>query len=350
MGKYILLSVLATALGTGILMLDSQRTSVDTTKNEAEREEAIIARQIARSAFNRGLSTLKQNFGTSREDLTDVPYEGGSFDLTSTGPSGGPVDLTVVGKYNDAAYRISATVLRDVNGFPGLGIQGSLGSVNASGNKFLVSGLDTNPVDPNDDPDHGSGNGTDRHGMRLDDSGSANLVKGEYPDDQVIGINGEGDVAHKPIPVDLDVLSQQIESNVTHTVDDLSGTIGSVDNPAVVAVDGDLTLTGNVHGIGALYVDGNFKMRGDAQWEGIVLVNNGDASVDTEGDINGNARVFGSFLQKTNGSGNLEIAGSVRMQYSSKALKVLEGILPAVQESISIQVTNLTKETLAAGQ
>lgn len=347
MGKYVLLSVLAGALGTGLLMFGSQQTSLNTVDDQAEREAVVIARQIARSAFNTGLSQLKQDFNSYRVDRTGVPYEHGTFDLSASGPAGGPVALTATGTYEGAVYRIRADVLLDVNGIPGLGIQGSLGAAKAKGNKFLVSGRDTDPVEQNDTPVHGSGSGADRHGMRLDDRGSVDLVKGEYSGDQVVGVNGEGDVVHESIGIDLDVLQQEIENNTTHTEDDLDGTVGSPDHPAIVAVNGDLDLAGNVHGTGALFVDGNFRMRGDAQWDGIVLVANGDARVDTEGDINGNARVFGSFLQKTSGSGRLEIGGSVRMQYSSKALKVLDGILPPVSESIQLRVTNRTKETLS---
>ena len=339
MGKYILLVTLGTILGTMLLSYQSQRTSLSTGEERAERQRTILARQSARSAFGMATSQIKRDLNGYRVNRTDVPYDRGTFDLSVVDTTGGAVAITAVGRYDGAAYRIQATVVEDIDGFPGLGVQGALGSARAKGNKFLISGRDTDPVEPNTAPDHGSGLGADRHGMRLSDEDAADLVADEYPDDQVVGVGGQGDIVHETISVDVDALRQNIVNHATHDGDDLSGDVGSRDAPAIVAVNGDVSLGGNVHGIGALFVDGNFRMRGNAQWEGLVIVANGDASVDTEGDVSGNARVFGSFImQERGGAGALNVGGSVRIQYSSKALKVLDDILPGVEEAVELRV------------
>lgn len=340
MGKYILLVVSSLLFGLVILSQQSQKTSLETNEKQVERQKEAIARQIARSAFGLGVSQLKIDFETWRVDRTNVDYEKGTFDLSSSGAAEGPVTLTAVGNYNGTEYQIEGTIVRDVKGFNGLGVQGPLSSLKTAGSSFLISGLDTDPVLQGEDPVHGSGSGIDGHGMKLTDEAAADLAKGEFSADQVVGKEGNGDIVHKPLEVDLDALQKEIESSTTHTAAALDDDVGTKENPAIIAVDGDVDLSGNMHGIGALFVKGNFRMRGNAQWDGIVLVSGGDAAVDTEGDIAGNARIFGSLLHHNEAAGTLEFRGNVRVQYSSEAIKVLQEILPTVDESVTVQVTN----------
>jgi len=373
MGKYALLLTFALALGTTLMARQGMLTDQDTTASQADRQKKVLARQIAQSVFDRGVSELRRDYREGRTMEIDpisektVEHKGVSFELRDSDPDGadsppamgvlkenshvdGSVTVIATGHYQDAKYRMQADVIRDVEGFSGLGVKGGLSSVKAKGSKFLISGRDTNPVDQNDEPVHGSGPGADRPGIRLNDGDAANEVQEEYPDEQVVGVHGEGDIVHEDVQVDLDALAQEIRDHATHGGADLeNGSIGSQDDPALVAVDGDLKLTGNTHGVGALLVDGNFEMRGDAQWEGLVLVTNGDAQVDTEGDLLGNARIFGSLMQQTNGSGTLEVGGSVRMQYSSQALNVLTDVLPTMKESVTIRVTNRSSKMFASG-
>lgn len=340
MGKYILIITASVVIGVTFLFQQSQSSSVQTSEQQGERQEEILARQIARSAFNLGRSELKQSFGTWRVNREDVEYEKGTFDLMSSGPSEGPVTLTAVGTYRGTEYRIEGTVVRDVEGFTGLGVAGPLSNIKTAGTSFLISGKDTDPVEPGEDPNHGSGDGADQHGIELSDSDATDYAKEEFNDDQVVGAEGTGDIVQNDFKIDLDVLKEEIKTNAEYN--DVSGDMGSKEDPAIVHVEGDVDLNGNMHGIGALYVEGDFTMRGNAQWEGIVLVSGGNASVDTEGDVGGNARIFGSFLhQNPAGSGGtLEFRGNVRVQYSSLALKVLEGVLPTVDDAVQVRVTD----------
>lgn len=374
MGKYAILLTFSLVLGITLMSRQGIQADRATSASQADRQKTVLARQIAQSAFDRGISELRRDYGEGRELVIDsiseetIEHKGVSFTLRDSEPEGvesvtamgvlqgsgnadGSVSVTATGYYEDAKYRIRADVVRDVDGFAGLGVEGGLSSVKAKGSKFMVSGLDTDPVEQNEDPNHGSGSGTDRPGMRLDDGSSASDVKDEFSDDQVVGVNGNGDIVNEKIKVDLDALAQEIKNDSTHSRTDLEdgSTVGSRSDPAVVAVDGDIKLTGDTHGIGALLVEGNFEMRGDAQWEGLVLVRNGDAQVDTEGDLLGNARVFGSLMQQTGGSGTLEIGGSVRMQYSSKALKVLTDVLPTMGDAGTIRVTNRSSKMFTSG-
>lgn len=110
-----------------------------------------------------------------------------------------------------------------------------------------------------------------------------------------------------------------------------------------------LTLNGDTHGVGALLVDGNLTMKGNAQWEGLVLVQNGEAEVQ-EDDFSGDARVFGSLMLQTGGSGSLTIGGSTRLQYSSSALATLADVLPTMEESVTIRVANRSTTMSSLGE
>jgi hypothetical protein len=70
--------------------------------SQSERQEKVLAREIARSAFGEGLSALRRDFSGWRVDRDGVPYENGTFDLTASGPSIGPVTLTATGHLRSA--------------------------------------------------------------------------------------------------------------------------------------------------------------------------------------------------------------------------------------------------------
>lgn len=54
--------------------------------------------------------------------------------------------------------------------------------------------------------------------------------------------------------------------------------MGSPENPAVVKVENDCSLSGNSGGTGILYVDGgSLTMTGNSEWKGMVFVT-GDGS------------------------------------------------------------------------
>lgn len=61
MGKAAILLVLAAGITVSYGMLSSQETGLHTAKNQAEYEERVIAREIARTGFNVAMGTLRQH-------------------------------------------------------------------------------------------------------------------------------------------------------------------------------------------------------------------------------------------------------------------------------------------------
>jgi hypothetical protein len=455
MGKYALILTFGLILFTTILSSQGMETDRDTADSQADRQKTVLARQIAKSVFDRGISELRRDYRSGEEkyenleiDLSSGPpvqHKGVSFQIQGSDPdgsgtlpavgvlkseksgSGGVVSVTAAGYYEDARYRIKGDVIRDVKGFSAVSVKDDLNSVKGAGDKFKISGLDTNPVDQSDESDEldpGSGKGYDRPAMQFDDGGAADQADTEFDDDQVVGVNGEGDIVQEnPLKVGPSNLAQEIRDNTTHSESQIrreissGGSVGSKESPAVAAVDGDLKLSGNFHGVGALVVDGGFEMRGDAQWEGIVIVtdegesgsgegegdddnsdendnencneeddnkghgndcdnydednpansegppgngggppgdeNDDDEDEDDEGeddesnstpgpevDIGGNAHVYGSLMMETGGNGSLAVRGSSRLQYSSSTLAVLADVLPTMDESVTLEVSN----------
>ena len=96
--------------------------------------------------------------------------------------------------------------------------------------------------------------------------------------------------------------------------------LGTVDSPGIFLADGDLTFTGN--GYGVLIVTGDFKVTGNALWEGLVLVvGTGNASF--TGSSN---KIFGAILvaNTKGGTTDLYVAGNAAISYSSQAVCRLE--------------------------
>ena len=87
MGKYILLVVAAVMAGSSTLMFQSKTTSLDTDQRQAQRQEKVIARQIARTGYNAVLAKARQHekMGKKVEQIVnDVgtltgDYQGGTY-------------------------------------------------------------------------------------------------------------------------------------------------------------------------------------------------------------------------------------------------------------------------------
>jgi hypothetical protein len=84
-----------------------------------------------------------------------------------------------------------------------------------------------------------------------------------------------GSLGDLTTPSGCDALATAIVSQVNYTYPSNPSSIhlGSYPNDCpTTVVNGDLTLTGGVHGCGVLLVQGNLTMQGDYQWDGPVFV------------------------------------------------------------------------------
>lgn len=87
MGKYLMLIVTAVMAGTGLLMYQAKQTSMDTDRRQTQRQEKVIARQIARTGYNTILAearALERNGKKVNEIVSTVgtlegEYQGGTY-------------------------------------------------------------------------------------------------------------------------------------------------------------------------------------------------------------------------------------------------------------------------------
>jgi hypothetical protein len=139
---------------------------------------------------------------------------------------------------------------------------------------------------------------------------SVDLIKDQVPDGRTNNYQGSGpspDVQNVfgalgdtlTSPTGLSALRDSIKSRAGanvfpsgYNLDGL-GPLGSVANPIINFVDGDLTVQGNNTGYGILVVTGTLVMGGNFSWNGLVLVI-GDGKVEFAGG--GNGQINGSVI------------------------------------------------------
>jgi hypothetical protein len=129
-------------------------------------------------------------------------------------------------------------------------------------------------------------------------SGRTNNYEGSGPSPDVQNVFGAlGDTMTSPSGMSalLDAVRSAAGANVFPNNYDLasSGPLGSVSDPVIDYVDGDVTLNGNNTGYGILVVTGTLTMAGDFSWNGLVLVI-GDGKITFQGG--GNGQINGSVI------------------------------------------------------
>ena len=94
---------------------------------------------------------------------------------------------------------------------------------------------------------------------------------------------------------------------------------GTVGDLKIVHVAGDLDVSGNTTGAGVLVIDGNFKMGGTFNYNGIVIVL-GDMDIVGGGSAK---QVVGGVMVQGSLSGTSNVNGNVKLVYSSAMIQQL---------------------------
>lgn len=326
MGKYIFLVIMAVTLGTTLLASQGMQTDQDTSESQSARQEKVLARQIANSAFEMGTSELRRDYEGWRVDRNSVSHEGGSYDVSATGPPNGPVWLEVFGRYGDALYKLTANVIRDTetsslfNAITTLTpIDYDVAGGGCSGSP-CISGLD-------------EGGRIDRHGISTPPGEDTNDICDEF-DDKVVGkadgcdvwsrTDGEDEWVHREM--------NTIESQIQNVIDAGSDQVTTCDGCRA----GDLSTDR-----GILYVTGELRFDGNEQWNGLVYVADG-GSVRINGgghtrNINGGLLVSDNTDFENGEVFNMNGGNSV--VYNSDQLKKLFNTLPAARTKM-VKITD----------
>lgn len=328
MGKYIFLAVVVVAFGVTVLANQGLRTDQDTSRSQAARQEKVLARQIAQSAFQDGLAELRRDFENWRVDRENVAYENGTFDLSASGPSTGPVSLTAVGTFGDFSYEIVATARLDtsVNSlFNGITTQTPVDfSVSGGGcsGAPCVSGKDVGGED-------------DRRGISLPPDGDPKGVCDEF-DDAVEG-KGEGcDVATRSskeeewVEREMEALHSDIQAAIDRGSEDVTECNGC-----------DLSDLSTDTGV--LYVTGELRINGEEQWNGPVFVaDGGSVQINGGGDTrNINGGLVMSDSTSYDEDEEFDMNGGNAVQYNSDQLKKYMDTIPTIRTT-TVEVTERT--------
>lgn len=347
MGKYALLVLSATLLGFAMYAQQSARTAQQISEGQDQRQGEVIARQIARSAFNDGISEVKRRFNTIGEESREGTLENGTFRLQfDPTTSGGTreVHVTAEGTYQSSTYQIKGTAVRDT------AVSALFNAITASkpvtfdvagggcSGEPCVSGVDV-------------GGREDRAGISLPQDQDTEPVCEEF-DDEVVGKGGEG-AEH------CDVYSRRGEHDdwVLSKLDSVESRILAAQGHEDVTLcgeggcrAGDFEQNGEANS-GILYVTGEFRINGSDQWHGPVFVSDGGSvRINGGGSV---SNINGGLLLQENTAfvedEEFDMNGGNAVQYNTVQLLKYLDILPSLKTE-TIEVTDRSGRLLQPGE
>jgi len=228
--------------------------------------------------------------------------------------------ITARGRQGSADKMLEAEAVR----FPIVQVASAIwagGPLAFDGNGFFVDGHDHSAVPPLDTiPAAPTVTGVLSKGPATDITN--NLSAGQV--DNVNGTNGDGSVQHSAFAYDFNALWAKFSgmADNSYTGDQAwSGSApayGSLTNPKVTAVNGNLAITGGWTGGGILVVNGNLDMRGGSEFTGVVICL-GDVDFAGGGPAD-QAHIVGGLIYQGTVVNNSRVHGSADIYYSTEAV------------------------------
>lgn len=349
MGKGLML-MMAGALLTSTLMLSTNRDiAQETTAKVVSYEEDLLAREISRSAMNLALAKVQQDFSAAENNVnyTNAAYQNGNFDATVTRHSSTSLTVNVTGRYGSAQHQRSTTVKEASPLDAALLVQAPASDVTLTGTTFLIDGHDTRPPQGSSS----ANSSYDTHGIKAnlsDVRDDFRTALGSSRVTQVKGLLGNGDIVSGPMePAEFldELFNEAVSSNdlemTGNTIISSSVTYGTANNPQVIYINGDLTVSGTLEGFGLLAVAGNLTISGNFTWEGVVMARN--TQQPNEEDLyvtyGGNSTIYGALvLLQGSAAFQMPVTGTLRLSYlySSAGLKSAVHIHPHGQSDVEV--------------
>lgn len=238
---------------------------------------------------------------------------------------GAPVlRLTAAGSRGNAAKTLEAEAVR----FPLVSAGSPIwagGALSFNGSAFLVDGHDHYATAPFDTiPGAPVLPGILTKGATTDAALAGNQL------DNVIGLGSNPSVKPSAFKYDFNTLWTQLSgmADYSFTGDQTWGnstpTYGSMTNPKITVVNGNLGTGGQWSGTGILMVNGNLSMGGGSNFTGIVVVT-GNIYLAGGGPAD-LARIVGGIIFQSNLINNSSNGGSGRVYYSSQATNLAQSL------------------------
>jgi hypothetical protein len=267
--------------------------------------------------FGTGSRTIPATTGVSYQvAMANDPVDSARFVL-----------VNAVGKApNESERSVRVRLERDRVFSPGaIYLPGSNVDTTFNGNAFLIEGHDTNL-----DGSHNTEPDSDVPGIGTLDHDAAEDVVGDLSSgqrDQVIGDGGTPSVFRAAGPsseriistITPNILSQPgVATNPSLSGNDVFGTIS---HPQITHFTNDVTINGNLTGVGILIVDQGLRINGSASFVGLIIVR-GTTEITS---VSGNATILGTLWTTDL---QLSVSGSASVTYSSEALALANAIQP----------------------
>jgi hypothetical protein len=334
----IIIAVLASFLLTMAVgsMMGAWDMSTDTIATQFEEEQAM---NVANSGINLAISTLRQT-KTWRAGYTNLAVANGSATVRITDLGTDSVRINSTGTYGTAT-RTAVVHAKLSSIFPtaesALTIFGDSVEFDADGKSFLIDGRDYLA--------DGSTFGTHDpvYGIAVTANHITDYLKTDLTAD-AIGPNVQGKGGAPSVGTfsksNLDSLMNLYRTYATVKLPagKYSGNAvyGSLDNPQIVHVAGNLEWTGTITGAGILIVDGALLMAGKVSWQGIVMALSGDVTLQL--GASGTPSIIGStFIGSKNVTGvtKVHVNGNPAVKYSHSVLETVLAKLNLLQVEVS---------------
>ena len=319
MGRAALLIVLGFIVIFGMVRGNINKTSENASTNSSEYTETLMARNIANSATEYGISVYSETGSDSSYSNSD--FMGGSFTAFFT-TIGDTTRLTVTATFEGESHTSRVDILSQSSVMPSTTSSGSFKSPNVSyffSDSVLISGIDINI-------DGTAGPAPDLPGITVVSSTDSATLATE------IAANPEWVEGSTAIEVDTSVMAVDLTElfNYYQTIADMSLTGGAYSNvnwgtetdPVIVYVEGDMFLKGNSVGYGILAISGNLRMAESPTWYGLIIMQ-ADSTGTQDIRIENTSKINGAIITDSPES-NLRITDSVVIQYSSEALNMVQ--------------------------
>ena len=321
-------------------MRNTQEAAVASEGMVSVEEDRLLAREIALSAMNKAVAEASRSFDTAETiAYQDVSYQDGTYDVSIERIDPATVVVESVGMFNERLYRIRTTLFRTTSIQAPVMTSAPSARVTFGGNNIEVSGIDTAPPSA---PGATGSPDTDTHGVKA----SSEDVKDEFiqsvggKPNRINGVDGNADVIDGSFAIDPNVLYNEAKAvaDVTIPGGSINGnnSYGSPASPAVVVVNGDATVSGQMSGYGVLLIDGDLSLgSGQFTWEGIVLAKNDGLNA----NLSGNATIYGAMVLIGDDAGGgcqggralcFGMSGQSGVYFSTEAISMLVSRVPSV--------------------
>jgi hypothetical protein len=336
----VLLASLLVGLGTFTFM-DSWDSSTRTTTSQFMQEQAL---NVSHAGVNLAISKLRLD-KTWRTGFNSFAVANGRCTLTVTDIGLDSVRLVSSGVYSsgrrDSAVHRSVVRAKLTSIFPvvesALTVYGDSVIFSNAGKSFSIDGHDylSNGTTLGT---HSSVYGMGVYTQKIADGVKKTIVDGGVSDN----VDGKGTKPSVGLFTNKDLITELRDMykdlrTITLPAGKYSGnaTFGTLTNPEIVYVSGDLDWTGKIAGSGILVVDGDLIMKGTVEWKGIIIALSADIDLYLGGS--GTPNLLGTTFVGTSTPGKItkvRINGNPYIRYSYEVLQNILARLNLLQVEI----------------